>query len=144
MSTVVKSRRRESKVEFDNTYFKIYDDCVRLIENHLGAKGKVREERQTYIQVMSRQLLTSVCEIGTHIRIANSIYPICQVEFDERRTEQEKAIGLCYDVLTKYQLIMHELKIPDDKNVDVIRNVVHEINCLKKWRTSDNKRKNVG
>ena len=140
--SVHKGDRHQSKVEFDNTYFKIYDDCVRLIENQLGAKGEIRESRQLYIRVMSDRIFKSVCDIGTYIRIANSIYPIYQSELEERRLAQEKAIGLCYDVMTKYQLVMHELKVPDDKHTDEIKHLIHEINCLKKWRTSDNKRFN--
>ena len=76
------------------------------------------------------------------IGFSNSIYPIYQSELEERRLAQEKAIGLCYDVMTKYQLVMHELKVPDDKHTDEIKHLIHEINCLKKWRTSDNKRFN--
>lgn len=37
--SVHKGDRHQSKVEFDNTYYKIHDDAVKLIENHLGAKG---------------------------------------------------------------------------------------------------------
>lgn len=40
---VAKGNRKESKVEFDNTYYKIHDDAVKLIENHLGAKGEIKE-----------------------------------------------------------------------------------------------------
>ena len=54
--SVHKGDRHQSKVEFDNTYFKIYDDCVRLIENQLGAKGEIRESRQLYIRVMSDRI----------------------------------------------------------------------------------------
>jgi len=36
--SVVKGDRKESKVEFDNTFFKVFEDCVRLTENGFGAK----------------------------------------------------------------------------------------------------------
>jgi hypothetical protein len=142
--SVNKGDRRESKVEFDNTYFKVYDDCVRLIECSFGAKGDIKEKKQGYIRAMSDRILKSVCDMGTYIRIANSIYPQYQSELEERRIAQEKAIGLCFDVMTKYQLIMTELKVPDDKHTNEIKNLIHEINCLKKWRESDKRFKNLG
>lgn len=142
--SVNKGDRRESKVEFDNTYFKVYDDCVRLIECSFGAKGDIKEKKQGYIRAMSDRILKSVCDMGTYIRIANSIYPQYQSELEERRIAQEKAIGLCFDVMTKYQLIMTELKVPDDKHTNEIKNLIHEINCLKKWRESDRRFKNLG
>ena len=142
--SVNKGDRRESKVEFDNTYFKVYDDCVRLIECSFGAKGDIKEKKQGYIRAMSDRILKSVCDMGSYIRIANSIYPQYQSELEERRIAQEKAIGLCFDVMTKYQLIMTELKVPDDKHTNEIKNLIHEINCLKKWRESDKRFKNLG
>lgn len=139
--SVSKPDRRESKVEFDATYFKVYDDAVKLVENNFGAK-KEQAERKSYIGYMASAIMKSVTALGTFIRIANSIFPICKEELVERRIAQEKAIGLCFDMLTKYQLVMTELKVPDDKYVNEIKHLIHEINCLKKWRTSDNKRFN--
>lgn len=142
--SVKKPDRRESKNEFDETYFKVYDEAVKLIEHNFGAKQK-QAERKGYIGYMADGIMKSVTAMGTYIRIANSIYPQYEKELIERRIAQEKAIGLCYDILTKYQLVMHELKVPDDKHVEEIKNLIHEINCLKAWRKSDNKRfKNLG
>lgn len=137
--SVNKSDRRESKVEFDATYFKVYHDAVNLIEHGFYAKGE-EANRKGYIGYMADAIMRSVTAMGTYIRIANSIYPIYKEELIERRIAQEKAIGMCFDILTKYQLAMTELKVPDDKHTDEIKHIIHEINCLKKWRTSDNKR----
>lgn len=142
--SVNKVDRRESKVEFDNNYFRIYDDAIKIIKNNFGADKKRREEYKDYIRVMSIKILEIVTDLGTHIRIANSIYPTYQSELEERRIEQDKAIGLCYDLMTKYQLIMRELRVKDDKYVQEIKNLIHEINCLKKWRTSDKRFTNLG
>lgn len=137
--SVTKSNRKESKVEFDATYFKVYDDAVKLVENRFYAKDE-QAERKPYIGYMASAIMKSVTELGTYIRIANSIYPIYKSELEERRIAQEKAIGLCFDILTKYQLVMNELKVPDDKHTEEVKHLIHEINCLKKWRSSDNKR----
>lgn len=132
--------RRESRVEFDRVYFRVYDDAMKIIQNNFGADKELREERKGYIAVMSDRVLKSVTDLGTHIRIANSIFPKYRSELEERRLEQEKAIGLCYDLLTKYQLAMTYLKVKDNKYVQEIKNLSHEINCLKRWRDSDRKR----
>lgn len=141
--SVPKGKRNESKVEFDNTYCQLYKDAVRLINCQFGASEKVRENYALYIQEMSRKILDLVAEIGKHIRIANSIYPQTRMEYETRRTEQGIAIGLCFDLLTQYQLIMYTLGAKDNKYVNEVKILIKEINCLKKWRTSDNRFKNL-
>lgn len=135
-----KGDQRKSKVEFDATYFKIFDDSALIIQNNFGGKGEIVERKKDRIRAMADRVTKVVADIGTHIRISNSIFPQCKMEAEARRTHQDKAIGLCYDLLTKYQNMMHELEVPDDKYVEEIKHIYHEINCLKKWRESDNKR----
>lgn len=138
--SVAKGDRTESKVEFENTYFKVYEDAVRLTTHSFGAKEELKQTYSQYIQVMAKEVLTTICDMGRYIRIANAIYPVSREEYEQRRISQEKAIGLCFDLLTKYQLVMKVLKVNDNKYVEEIKHIRHEINCLKKWRTSDNKR----
>lgn len=138
--SVPKPDRKESKVEFDNAYFRLYSDAMRLISLNFGADKEQLEMHKHYIKVMSVHVLEVVNDIGKYIRIANSIYPIYKSELEQRRIAQDKAIGLCYELLTKYQLVMNYLYVKGDKYTIEIKNVIHEINCLKKWRTSDNKR----
>ena len=74
-----------------------------------------------------------------NIKIANSIYPTCMTEWEERRLAMGKAIGTCYAILTHYQRIMMRLKISDNKYNDDIRIVIRMINSLKAWRKSNYK-----
>lgn len=141
--SVVKGKRNESKVEFDNLYINIYRDAVRLINNQFGASERTREMYATYIREMSYKILDLVVDIGMHIRIANSIYPKTRLEYETRRTEQGIAIGMCYNLLTQYQLVMYTLGAKDDKFRNESDLVIKEINCLKKWRTSDNRFSNI-
>ena len=141
--SVVKGKRNESKVEFDNLYINIYRDAVRLINNQFGASERAREIYATYIREMSYKILDLVVDIGMHIRIANSIYPKTRLEYETRRTEQGIAIGMCYNLLTQYQLVMYTLGAKDDKFRNESDLVIKEINCLKKWRTSDNRFSNI-
>lgn len=135
-------RKTSKKTEFDNTYFKIFDDCINLIDNHFGANTEMQEEKTIFIRTMSEKVFNRVCDIGTYIRIANSYFPDPNFPklLEERKNAQERATGLCFDILTKYQLIMTELKVPDDKHTFELKNLIHEINCLKSWRKSDEQR----
>lgn len=138
--SVTKNNRKESSVEFDNNYFKIHNDAVKLIECGFGASKEDREKHRGYVLMMAEKIMASVFDMGTHIRIANAIYPKSKVELYERRKHMECAIGLCFDILTKYQLAMQRFNVKDNKYLQEIKNLQHEINCLKKWRTSDNSR----
>lgn len=134
-----------SKTEFDAVYFKVYDDCTNIIENRFGASKEQQEEHETFIKVMSQQILKSITDMGTFIRIANSIFPKpemfdFQKQLTERRVAQEKAIGLAFDALQKYDIVMRKLKVPDDKYTVEMKNLVHEINCLLNWKKADEKR----
>lgn len=143
--SINKGDRKQSRAEFDNTYFIIHEDARKQYSNHFGARGEIYEENKDYIRMMGLKILDSVIDTGKEIRIANSIYPKTDREYAERRLAQEKAIGNCFDILTKYQLMMKTLKIPDDKYTEEIKHIIHEINCLKRWRDSDTKRfKNIG
>ena len=137
--SVSKHDRKESKTKFDAVYFRIYDDAVFLTENNFGATNAMIEKRKLYIANMRQDVMKIVLDINTHIRIANSIFPQCKSEYEERRIYQDKAIGLCYALLTKYHLVMDTLRINGNKYVQSIKNVQHEINCLKKWRESNYK-----
>lgn len=132
--------RYESRVEFDANYFKIYKDACRIIDNGFSINQTITPMQEFRIRVMSERIMRVVSDLGTLIRMANSIYPTCENEKGERRLIQEKAIGLCFDLMTKYQNIFKEFNISEEKYVEEIKNIYHEINCLKKWRESDSKR----
>ena len=138
--TVVKGKRKESSVEFDNAYYTLFNDAIRILSNNFGANKDVLNEYKLYVSVTSKEILETIHAIGRNIRIANSIYPTKPLEYEQRRVSQGIAIGLCYDLLTKYELTMQLLKIKDNKYVNEIKNIRHEINCIKKWRISDKKR----
>lgn len=138
--SVNKIDRRESSVEFDNNYYRIYSDAGKIIDNYFGIKKPLSDMQLARLRTATERIMRVVFDIGTYIRIANSIYPYCLEEKFQRRTAQDKAIGLCFDLLTKYQNIFHEFEVPETKYVDEIKNIRHEINCLKKWRDSDKNR----
>ena len=139
--SVVKSRRTQSKIEFEQIYFNVADGVDNLVEHNFYASGDLLERNRTFLEIRCRTLEELTDTLLYHIKIANSIYPTCMTEWEERRTSMGKAIGTCYAILTHYQRIMMRLRIPDNKYVNNITDVVRMINSLKAWRKSDNKLK---
>ena len=139
--SVVKSNRSESKIEFENTYFKLADSVDNLVEHNFYASTELITRNETFLKIRCESLEKLTDDLLFHIKIANSIYPTCITEWEERRTTIGKAIGICYAILTHYQRIMNRLKISDNKYVDDILIVGKMINSLKAWRKSDNKLK---
>lgn len=140
MSSVPKGERNKSKQEFDSIHYRIHDEAVAMGEANFHAKKEIAEQNQVYIQTAHRALMDYVWDLVYHIKAANSLYPTTKEELTERRMEQDRAIGVCMDILTLYELVMHKLKVPDDMGVTEIKTIRHQINAIRAWRTSDNKR----
>ena len=130
--------RKESKINYDDNYRRLVDDANMLIEHDFGGDPRMLQVFPTYVKDQKEAIMCNINDIGTCIRLASSIvYPMSKSEVDARRDYQDKAIGLCYDTLTKYQLTMKILLVRDDKYTNEIKNLINEIVYLKNWRTSD-------
>ena len=139
--SVVKSKRNQSKIEFEMIFFKIADGVDNMVEHEFYAEGLLAVKNKTFLGIRSRSLEELTDKLLYHIKIANSIYPLCMAEWEERRLSMGKAIGTCYAILTQYQRIMMRLRIPDEKYTLDIENIMRMINSLKAWRKSDNRLK---
>lgn len=137
--SVVKSKRNQSKVEFEVICFQLVDGIDNLVEHEFYAEGMLAIKNKTFLEMRSRALEDLTDKLIYHIKIANSIYPQCMTEWEERRVAMGKAIGTCYAIMTNMQRIMIRLRIPDDKYTLDIKNIMRMINSLKAWRKSDNK-----
>lgn len=139
--SVVKSKRNKSGVEFEMILFQLADGIDNLVEHDFYAEGMLAVKNKMFLDMRSRALEELTDKLVFYIKIANSIYPQCIAEWEERRVAQGKAIGTCYAILTNMQRIMMRLRIPDNKYTLDIQNVMRMINSLKAWRKSDNKLK---
>ena len=137
--SVVKSKRGQSKVEFEQIYFQLADNIDNLVEHNFYAGNVLTEKNKVFIAQRGESLERLTDDLVYYIKIANSIYPTCMTEWEERRTTIGKAIGVCYAILTHYQRVMIRLRVPDTKYAVDIRNIMRMINSLKAWRKSDNK-----
>lgn len=139
--SVVKSKRGKSNVEFEQIYFQLADGIDNLVEHDFYAEGLLAQKNRVFLDIRSRTLEDLTDKLLYYIKIANSIYPTCMTEWEERRVTIGKAIGICYAILTNYQRIMIRLRVPDNKYTMDVRNIMRMINSLKAWRKSDNKLK---
>ena len=139
--SVVKSKRGKSNVEFEQIYFQLADGIDNLVEHDFYAEGLLAQKNRVFLDIRSRTLEDLTDKLLYYIKIANSIYPTCMTEWEERRVTIGKAIGICYAILTNYQRIMIRLRAPDNKYTMDVRNIMRMINSLKAWRKSDNKLK---
>ena len=139
--SVVKSKRSKSTTEFEMVYFKLADGIDTLVEYDFYANREVAQRNRKFLDTRGYTLERLTDGLLYHIKIANSIYPMCMSEWEERRTSISKAVGICYAILTILQRIMMRLRIPDNKYTTDINNVDKMINSLKAWRRSDNKLK---
>ena len=81
--------------------------------------------------------------ITKHVYMANSIYPIYREELIERRIHQDQAVGLCYDLVQELQYVMETLPVDANAFLRYSKLIQTEINLIKSWRKSDNKKLNV-
>ena len=139
--SVVKSKRSQSKIEFEMIYFQLADAVDNLVEHDFFAEGLLAQKNRVFLNMRAVTLERLTDKLLYYIKIANSIYPTCMTEWEERRLSIGKAIGTCYAILTNYQRIMTRLRIPDNKYTLDIKNIMRMINSLKAWRKSDNKLK---
>ena len=139
--SVPKSKRKQSKVEFEMLIFKVCESVDRLVETRFSADPDELAANQIFISSRSANLERLTDSLIYHIKIANSIYPKCMAEWEERRVSIGKAVGTCYAILTNLQRVMIRLRVPDNRYTEDIKNVVKMINSLKAWRKSDNRLK---
>lgn len=139
--SVVKSKRTKSNVDFEEIYFRLADGIDTLVEHNFYASKELIDKNNVFLDIRCRSLEELTDTLLYHIKIANSIYPTCMTEWEERRTSMGKAIGTCYAILTHLHRIMMRLRIGDNKYVNDITNIERMINSLKAWRKSDNKLK---
>jgi len=141
--SVVKSKRGESKVEFEMIFFRLADNIDNLVEHDFYAGKVIVEKNRKFVDARATALENLTDELCFFIKIANSIYPQCAMEWEERRVAMGKAIGVCYAILTHYQRVMTRLRVSDEKYAEDVRNIMRMINSLKAWRRSDNKLKDA-
>lgn len=140
--SVPKGKRSKSRDEFEMIYFHLADAVDNLVEHQFFADGMLAAKNKTFMEIRCQSLERLTDELLYYIKIANSIYPKCMAEWEERRLCMGKAIGICFAILSHLQRIMTRLRVPDTRYVEYIKTVDRMINSLRAWRQSDYKMRN--
>lgn len=80
-------------------------------------------------------------EITRDVFEANSIYPTCMAEYEQRRLMQDQALGKCYGLAQELQYVIEALPVSANKYTRFAESIQTEINLIKGWRQSDNRLK---
>lgn len=91
----------------------------------------VYDERQVIVDCLR--------EITKEVFIANSIYPTCIEELNQRRLHQDEAIGQCYRLTQELQYAIETLPVDVNTYLQFGEAIQTEINLIKGWRKADNK-----
>ena len=110
-----------------------------MVEKY-GMCGSIVEEYPMWlIDKMRNNVLNIYHSMIMNITQANTIYPMSEEEFHDRRNFQNHAIGNCEQLLQEMQYIISIIPVDAQKYMRYVDMIEKEIALLKGWRKSDNK-----
>ena len=119
------------------------DKADKSLFNELCEKYKITTLVESYprwlINEFRESILINLRELLANITAANSIYPICIEEWNERRIRQDRAIGNCETLLQEMAYVIATVPVDAEKYMEYVWLIEKEIALLKGWRKSDNK-----
>ena len=110
-----------------------------MVEKY-GMCGSIVEEYPMWLIDKMRNNVLNICHsMIMNITQANTIYPMSEEEFHDRRNFQNHAIGTCEQLLQEMQYIISIIPVDAQKYMRYVDMIEKEIALLKGWRKSDNK-----
>lgn len=115
----------------------------KIFEAHGKSTNKeFQNEYPEWFVDFERKVITEkLYEMMTSITEANSVYPYRDFEWDLRREFQDKAVTNCYALYQELQYIVSLFPADLNRFVYLLDRIEKEIDLLKGWRQSDNKRR---
>ena len=102
---------------------------------------KLEENFEGWFIVKERdRMFQLACDIPSHLRAANAIFPKLHGEYVERRLHLDKAIACCYRLQEELQFTATTLPSDYNKFTRLVLDLDHEANLIKKLRRSDERR----
>ena len=102
--------------------------------------GTIIEEYPAWWIDKERVNIMNICHsLIMNITQANTIYPMHESEFYDRRNFQNHAIGNCEQLLQEMQYIISIIPVDAQKYMRYVDMIEKEMALLKGWRKSDNK-----
>lgn len=110
-----------------------------ILEKYGMENSIVEEFPEWLVDKMRSSIMDILRDLILNITAANSIYPVNEPEFYERRVRQDGAIGNCEQLLQEMQYIISIIPVDAQKYMRYVEMIEKEIALLKGWRKSDNK-----
>ncbi len=118
-------------------------ELTELTEEELKRYNDIKARNEAFSSwfILDERKYVIIClrAIVREVFTANSIYPTIPEELATRRVCQDKALGLCIDLMQELQYIMETLPVDVNKHIRFADMIQHEIALIKGWRKSDNK-----
>ena len=108
------------------------------------AAQQIREQEQEFnlwlIEQERKKKHDLSRDIPLHLRGANSIWPSCQLELDERRLELDKAIAACGKLQDELEYVAEAIPADFNKYTGIVLEIDKLVAHIKNLRKSDAKR----
>lgn len=107
------------------------------------ARGNLKTEDVEYyrsvLDCSKRNIMHIAALLTNNVRAANSIYPISDAEWEQRRGYQNSAIVNCEQIIKELQHIVRLFNVDINIYGRYINALDREINLIKRWRQKDRK-----
>lgn len=147
--------RKESRFEAITFSIELHNMLIELMQRSFGIKdvdqfvrvryayGKDDKEdftRYRYLMQNAKNRIDQTASLLTNnLRAANSIYPTCMFEYEQRRGYQNVAIANCEQLIKELQRVVEIFEVDLNVYGRYIKAIDREIGLIKKWRQRDNK-----
>ncbi len=151
--SVVKSQRKESKFEVLHHAYQLRKEITDMLLHDFGYRPKPKEgvteneyqQQRRYafeswfIQDSREVIIKRMRDLIANLIAANTMYPVNDAEWTERRLYQDRAIINCYQLLQELQYAIETIHPDINRYTRLALEIDTEIKLIKGWRKSDNK-----
>lgn len=144
MSNVYKALRKKSEFDVIDKATELRNQITEYIYNDFDVE-KLSDKNKEFV-IEERKAMINYLRLATsYLELANRIYVTNLREYEERRLNQDKAIGMLGNIQQELQFIKTTLKkenININKYTTCCTLIEQEIQRVKNWRQSENHFKN--
>lgn len=151
--SVLVCRRKESRLEVIVFAEKLRSELIDLTHRTFGiknlehllrpekARGQLKKKDIDFycsvLQLSKESVLRAATMLTDNVSAANSIYPILDAEWEQRRIYQDNAIANCRQIIKELQHVVAIFDIDINTYERYINDINREIGLIKNWRQKD-------
>ena len=137
----IKDKVRDTKILCRIHKIEPEDEVIlEAILKKYGIESDILDEYPLWLVDKFRtSIMDCMTDLMKNIIAANTIYPVNAVEYNQRRSFQDIAIGNCEQLFQEMQYVIAIIPVDAEKYMRYVDMIEREIGLLKGWRKSDNK-----